>query len=140
MTGPRDLLQALFDALESRDKESAMNCFAADAVLFDPHYPQNEMTGTDAISAGLDWGLKSMEQFGFTIEKDYVSADGRSCAVEVDTDHRLKGGRRLRFPQAFFVESDGDKITALRAYEPYGPNGIMGFMLRLGHRFARRSA
>ena len=137
MTNAKDILQTTFTALEARDKANAMTLFTDDAVLFDPHYPSPEMKGRAAIEKGLDWGLKSMEKFGFTIEKVYMGEDGTSCAVEVDTHHVLKGGKELRFPQAFFVETKGGKITALRAYEPYGPNGFMGFMLRLSHKFAR---
>ena len=81
--------------------------------------------------------MKSMEQFGFTIEASYLSGDGTACAIEVDTNHTLKGGKNLRFPQAFFVVTQDGKISAWRAYEPYGPNGFMGFMLRLSHKFAK---
>ena len=43
----------------------------------------------------------------------------------------LKNGIKLDFPQVFFVEVEDGKITGLRAYEPYGPNGIGGLFLGL---------
>ncbi len=137
MTSPHHLIQSLFTALEDRDEAAANALFTDDAVLFDPHYPTPNMVGRAAIEKGLKWGLNSMDKFGFTIERTFTGEDGTSCAVEVDTHHFLKGGRELRFPQAFFVETRDGKISALRAYEPYGPNGFMGFMLRLSHKFAR---
>ena len=137
MPTPRDALQNLFTAMENRDYATAVATFTDDAVFFDPHYPNPKMEGRAAIEKGLAWGLKSMDKFGFTIEKTYAGEGGTSCAVEIDTHHFLKGGKELRFPQAFFVETVDGKISALRAYEPYGPNGFMGFMLRLSHKFAR---
>lgn len=137
MSTAKDALQSLFTALENRDHSAAMATFTNDAVFFDPHYPNPTMEGRAAIGKGLDWGLKSIEKFGFTIEKTYSGEDGTSCAVEIDTRHFLKGGKELHFAQAFFVETRDGKISALRAYEPYGPNGFMGFMLRLSHRFAK---
>ncbi|WP_299880479.1 nuclear transport factor 2 family protein [uncultured Sulfitobacter sp.] len=137
MSTAKDALQGLFTALEERNHAAAMDCFTDDAVLFDPHYPTPKMEGRAAIAKGLTWGLKSMKQFGFTIEKTYQGENGTSCAVEIDTHHFLSGGQELRFPQAFFVETTDGKISAFRAYEPYGPNGFMGFMLRLSHKFAK---
>lgn len=137
MPTAKDTLQSLFTALEDRDHAAAVACFTDDAVFFDPHYPTPRMEGRAAIDKGLTWGLKSMEKFGFTIEKTYPGEDGTSCGVEIDTHHFLKGSKELHFPQAFFVETTDGKISALRAYEPYGPNGFMGFMLRLSHKFAR---
>ena len=138
MSSPISVLQELFTALEKRDESKALDLFTDDAVFFDPHYPVREMVGREAITKGLAWGMESMEQFGFTIEKSYLSEDGNSGSVEVDTHHFLKGGRELRFPQAFFVEVQDGKISGLRAYEPYGPDGIMGIMLGISHMFAKK--
>ena len=44
-------------------------------------------------------------------------------------DRALKIGKKLDFPQVFVMETDGGKVTALRAYEPYGPNGMGGVFL-----------
>lgn len=137
MTTAQDALQVVFTALQARDLNAAMDCFTDDAVLFDPHYPSPEMKGRAAIEKGLTWGLGSMEKFGFTIKNFFQGEGDTSCAVEVDTHHFLKGGKELRFPQVFIVETTGGKISGLRAYEPYGPNGFMGFMLRLSHKFVR---
>jgi ketosteroid isomerase-like protein len=124
-----DLMDGIFKALGRGDKEAVMAAFAGDAVLFDPHYPQPLLRGTAEIRAGLDWGFKSMRTFGFDIKHYFPGKEGRSGAFEVDTHHVLKIGKKLDFPQVFVVETDGNKVTALRAYEPYGPNGMGGVFL-----------
>jgi len=43
----------------------------------------------------------------------------------------LKVGKKLDFPQIFVIETDGTRVTRLRAYEPYGPNGMGGVFLGL---------
>jgi ketosteroid isomerase-like protein len=139
MTQARDILERTFRALESRDRVAALACFAPDAVLFDPHYPQPRMEGIAEIAEGLDWGLSVMKRFGFRTKHVFGSHDGLSGAFEVDTDHTLNAGQNLKFPQVFVVETRDGLITALRAYEPYGPNGIGGIFLGLA-RLRRRLA
>ena len=131
------ITRTLFAALERRDKPAAMACFAPDARLFDPHYPSPAMHGHAEIEAGLDWGLSVMEKFGFGVVTVFLDGSGRKAAFEIDTSHVLKGGRKLSFPQMFAVEEKNGLIVALRAYEPYGPNGIGGFFLGL-ERLKRR--
>jgi ketosteroid isomerase-like protein len=131
MTTAHELLEATFRALERSDKAAVMALIADDAVFFDPHYPVPEMRGRAAIEKGIDWGIRSMQQFGFTTVRVFSSPDGGSAAFEIDTHHVLKGGMKLNFPQAFFVEAKDGKIIGLRAYEPYGPNGVGGIFLGL---------
>lgn len=126
-----EITDALFRALGRGDKEASVAAFADDAVIFDPHYPKPAMKGVAEIRAGLDWGFGSMKTFGFDIRHYFPGSDGLSGAFEVDTHHVLKIGKKLDFPQVFIVETDGKKVTALRAYEPYGPNGMGGFFLGL---------
>ncbi len=133
MANALELVDELFTHMIERDKDAVLALFTDDAVLVDPHYPKMEMRGRRAIEKGLKWGFASMEQFGFTIVSGYSSEDGASAAVEVDTHHTLKGGQTLEFPQAFFANATAGKLTGLRAYEPYRPNGIGGFFLRLSH-------
>lgn len=127
------LIEELFDVLADRDPATISALFADDAVLFDPHYPQMEMHGRKAIDRGLAWGLSSIEQFGFTIVNSFESDDGTKAMVEVDTHHILKGGKPLDFPQVFAAEALDGKLIAVRAYEPYPPNGLGGFFIKLSH-------
>ncbi len=127
----------MFRALEQRDKAAVVAAFARDAELFDPHYPKPEMRGRDEIEAGIDWGLSVMAQFGFRVVRTLPSADGLSAAFEVDTNHVLKAGQKLSFPQMFVVDIRDGQVIRMRAYEPYGPNGIGGFFLGL-ERLKRR--
>lgn len=120
---------AMFKALIRGDKEGAIAFFADDAVIFDPHYPQPLMRGKAEIRAGLDWGFGSMKTFGFDTKHYFPGKDGLSGVFEVDTHHVLKIGKKLDFPQVFVVETNGKQVTALRAYEPYGPNGLGGVFL-----------
>lgn len=127
----REILEASFEALGRRDVEASLALFADDALLIDPHYPNPHMTGHAAIRQGLEWVMTVMDQLGFRIVSYFGSEDGLSAAVEVETNHVLKGGRKLSFPQAFFIETRNGRIMRLQAYEPYGPNGIGGFFLGL---------
>jgi ketosteroid isomerase-like protein len=129
-------MQSVFDALARRDKAAVLAAFAEDAVLFDPHYPKPEMKGQAEISAGLDWGLSGMKSFGFRIVNFFTSDEGKA-AFEVDTFHVLKIGVKLNFPQVFITEMKDGKFTAMRAYEPYGPNG-MGAVFLGASRLKRR--
>lgn len=131
------LVRRMLSALSEGDKATAMACFAGDAVLFDPHYPTPRMQGRGEIEKGLDWGLSVMERFGFTIVTVFLDETGKKAAFEVDTNHVLKGGRKLSFPQVFIAEERDGLVSALRAYEPYGPNGMGGIFLGL-ERLKRR--
>lgn len=135
MTNPTalELLDDVFADLAARNVAALHARFADDAVLFDPHYPQKEMRGRAAIERGIAWGMGSMQQFGFTVVQGYASDDGAKAIVEVDTHHVLKGGQNLDFPQVFVIETADGLITALRAYEPYRPDGIGGIFVRLSH-------
>lgn len=126
-----ELIDAVFKALGRGDKDAVLAIIADDAVFFDPHYPRPHMAGKELIRQGLDWGFGSMKSFGFDIRHWFPGPDGLSGVVEVDTHHVLKIGKKLDFPQVFVVETNGTQITALRAYEPYGPNGLGGFFLGL---------
>ena len=125
----RDAIDRLFAAVEAKDLPAVLQGITADALLIDPHYPQPTMRGTAAITKGLTWGFGSIEKFGFTIAHYFESADGRSAVVEVDTNHVVKGGMQLHFPQIFVLETDGRLITRMQAYEPYGPHGINALVL-----------
>jgi ketosteroid isomerase-like protein len=131
------LAHALFAALAGRDPAEISGLFTEDCVCVDPHYPEIEMRGRAAFDRGMEWGLGSIEQFGFSIVQAFESDDRMNVAIEVDTHHVLKGGKRLDFPQVFIVEARAGHIASLRAYEPYRPNGIGGFLLRLSHIKAR---
>jgi len=135
----REVMERTFKALHERDRAAVLAVFAPDAVLFDPHYPQPLMTGLSEIGEGIDWGLKGVKRFGFTIVNYFGSPDGTSGCVEVDTNHTLAVGQVLHFPQVFIVETRGGLISRLQAYEPYGPNGIGGAFLGF-ERLKRRLA
>lgn len=128
------LINRAFHALESRDLEGALACFAADAVLIDHHYPYPEMRGLDEIRSGLEWGLAGMESMSFEPTTFFTSEDGHSVVVELATHHVQKGGGKLDFPQIFVVDTRDGLITRMQSYLPYGPNGFGGFMLRMIHR------
>ena len=125
----RALVERTFAAVEAKDLSAALQCFAEDAVLIDPHYPSPVMDGKAAIADGLRWGFKGMKQFGFTIVTYFELADGQKAAIEVATHHILQTGKHLQFPQAFFIDAQDNLITRIQAYEPYGPSGVVGMVL-----------
>jgi len=133
----RALIDRAFTAVEAKDMEATLQCFAEDAVLIDPHYPSPVMDGKAAIADGLRWGFQGMKQFGFSILTYFELADGQKAAIEVATHHVLQTGKHLQFPQAFFIDAQNDLITRMQAYEPYGPSGVVALVLA-GTRAQRR--
>jgi len=138
----RDLLERDLRAVESRDRQAVLDCFAPDGVLIDPHYPQPRMQGHAQIGAGLDWVFAGMASMRFDIVGFFESADGAGAAAEVESHHQLTGGRRIEFTQTFVVQTRDGLITRMQTYLPYGPPGMAGVVLglqRLRHRLSRRS-
>jgi ketosteroid isomerase-like protein len=136
-TSLRFVAEQLLVAITTKDLHSALACFAADAVMIDPHYPTATMRGHAAIADGLMWAFGNVASFGFTIVQYCAAADGGCAAIEVATDHRLRGGMRVRLTQTFVMEASDGKLTRVQAYTPYGPPGIGALALTLT-RMARR--
>lgn len=133
----KSLIDTMFAAVTAKDLDAALACLSDDAVLFDPHYPSPRMEGKEAIADGLRWGFAGITSFGFDIDRYFGSDDGRSAVIEVSTHHVVGKGNRLDFPQVFVVDTDGSHITRLVAFEPYGPHGMAGFGLSIGHLLHR---
>jgi ketosteroid isomerase-like protein len=124
------LVERAFAVVETMDLEAVLALFAEDALLFDPHYPVPRMVGKAAIAEGLRWGFSSMRKMGFPIVNYFEDTAGQRAVVEVATAHVLRTGMKLDFPQVFVIETRGGLISRLQAYEPYGPHGIPGLILR----------
>jgi ketosteroid isomerase-like protein len=134
------IIESMFAGVSAKDVDAAVAPMAEDVELFDPHYPYPDMKGVGEVRAGLEWAFDGMASMGFDIDRWFWSEDGLSATVEVSTHHVLKqGSRHLDFPQVFVIDTDGAKITKMRAYEPYGPGGSVGFGLGIGHRIYRMS-
>jgi ketosteroid isomerase-like protein len=134
----KPIIEAMFAGVEAKDVDAALAPMAADIVLYDPHYPYPDMVGVDQVREGITWAFTQMKSMGFDIERWFLSEDGLSATVEVATHHVLNmGNQHLDFPQVFVIDTDGTKITRMRAYEPYGPHGMTGFGLGIGHRIFR---
>ena len=134
------LLQAALRAVEAKDLSALRGLVADEAVFIDPHYPNARMAGWTAISDGLRWAFATIEAFAFETVIGFDSPDGRHAAVEVDCRYALRGGRRQAFRQVFVADVREGRIVRLQAYEPYGPGGLVGWVLRLtrlGRRFRR---
>jgi ketosteroid isomerase-like protein len=137
-TDIKPIIEAMFAGVEARDLDLATAHFSDDIQLYDPHYPYPNMTGIAEVREGLTWGFAGMKSMGFDIDRWFLSADGLSAVVEVSTHHVLAaGGKHLDFPQVFVIDTDGVKITKMRAYEPHGPGGSVGFGLAIGHTVYR---
>ncbi|MEP6478966.1 MAG: nuclear transport factor 2 family protein [Rhodoglobus sp.] len=132
------IIDAMFAGVSAKDVDAATKPMADDIELFDPHYPYSDMKGLGEVREGLTWAFGGMTSMGFDIDRYFFSDDGLSATVEVSTHHVLAAGNRhLDFPQVFVIDTDGAKITKMRAYEPYGPGGSVGFGLGIGHRIYR---
>lgn len=131
------LIDANLRALEARDLEATLATWTPDIVLYDPHYPTPNMIGKEEAAKGITWALSQIASFGFTIDRYFYSADGTGAAVETRSHHVMRVGKTLDFNQVFTYEFRDGLISKQTAYEPYGPNGVTGFGLRLGHFFHR---
>jgi ketosteroid isomerase-like protein len=118
-----DVVTRLMDAFTVKDLATAVACFAEDAVFFDPHYPQPEMRGREAIAQGFQFSFQILEQPGFAIRQGWETAVNgtRNGALEVDTHHVLADGTELHFPQVFVYEVRNDLVARLQVYAPYPP-------------------
>ena len=126
-----DLLQDALRAVQAKDLPALDALVTDDAVFIDPHYPIRRMAGRGAVARGLGWSFGTIDSFRFRIVQGFQTADGEHAAVEVDCDHTLRGGRHLAFRQVFVADARAGRITRLEAYEPYGPGGLVGWVLRL---------
>jgi len=122
----RAFIERTFADVAAKNLDAVMAVFADDALLYDPHYPQPEMRGKANIRRGLEWGMSSMQKFGFPIRNCWI--DGDKAVIEVDTHHVLQGGMELKFPQIFVIETRDGLITRLQSYVPYLPHGIPGLV------------
>lgn len=125
-----ELLLAVFRAAEAKDVDGVLALLADDAVFIDPHYPRVENRGKAQIRESLQWGIGSLEQMRFHDGRVFTAPDG-SAVIEVDTHHTIKGKNEVRFPQLFAVEARDGLLTSVRAFEPYGPHGILKVILRV---------
>lgn len=131
----------VFATLQAKDLDALMKLFADDAVVIDPHFPARRLNGKAAIEEGFQRAISQMQSFGYTVLNYCESENAKCAAVETATHHVARRGIKLNFPQTFIVEAENGHIKRLQAYEPYGPHGLMGFILflvRLKGRFARK--
>lgn len=125
----RTLIDGLLQAFEARDLDSVMAFFHETAVVIDPHYPIATMTGYNSIRQGFQWAMGNMVKPGFNILQFWSGE--HSGAFEVDTHHVFKGGMEIRFKQVFVFELAHGKLSALRAYAPYPPPGLVSLLLKI---------
>jgi uncharacterized protein (TIGR02246 family) len=117
----RDRIETALKAFENRDAAAAASAYAENGVFVDPHYPEPEYRGREAIREALEWALaNAVERPGFTVRN--VVEEGDACAVEVDTHHVATDGSEREFPQVFVVEGGPDGIARWRTYLPFPPD------------------
>lgn len=120
MPNERDRIRGVLEAFEDKDADTVSDFFAEGGVFIDPHYPEPEYRGREAIREGFEWVFENaLERPGFTIRNFWADED--SCAVEVDTHHATIEGTELDFSQVFVIETEDGLITRWQSYPPYGP-------------------
>ena len=125
----RSLLEQALERMMERDLVGFLALFAEDAVIYDPHYPFPTMVGKAAIEQGLTWAMGTLVKPGFEVREVWMNGD--KGVVEVQTHHVLKGGQEIDFEQVFLFETRDGQITRLRAFVPYRPPGIGGWIARI---------
>ncbi len=136
-------VQAAFAALEAKDLDAFLALLTDDAVLVDPHYPQERMVGKAAITDGMVWMFRTMEALRFEVLDSFASTDETRLAVELVARHIGPGHRAVEIPQLFVIDLEGGRLARIRAYQPYGPSGTIGlflFLVRLMRGVAARLA
>jgi ketosteroid isomerase-like protein len=123
------ILEQALSRMMERDLAGLLAMFAEDAVVYDPHYPCPTMEGQAAIERGLTWALDTLVKPGFEVRQMWM--EGERGALEVKTHHVLKGGQEIDFEQVFLFETRDGLITHLRAFVPYRPPGIGGWIARM---------
>ena len=125
----RSVLEQALERMMERDLVGFLAMFAEDAVIYDPHYPFPTMEGKAAIERGLTWALDTLVKPGFEVRQGWIQ--GERGALEVKTHHVLKGDQEIDFEQVFLFETRDGLITHVRAFVPYRPPGIGGWIARM---------
>ena len=112
-------IENLLNAFSNKDMPTLMASFADDAVFFDPHYPEPQLQGKEAIQQGFEFAFSTIQQPDFNIRHFWANA--HSGAAEVDTHHIFHDGSEVRFPQLFVFEMQDNLLTRFQAYVPYPP-------------------
>jgi ketosteroid isomerase-like protein len=132
------IVRDMFAGVSAKSADATVEHMSDDIELFDPHYPYPDMHGKQQVRDALAWVFDGMASMVFDIDRWFFGEDGTSVTIEVSTHHVLKSGNQhLDFLQVFVFDTDGEKITRMRAYEPYGPGGSVGFGLGIAHRIYR---
>ncbi|QIO21946.1 nuclear transport factor 2 family protein [Haloarcula sp. JP-L23] len=120
-TFTRAHIEDVLRAFETGDVAAAAEFWADDGVFIDPHYPEPEYRGPDAVREALEWALETIvEQPGLTVRHVWEADD--TFAVEVDTHHTMKDGSEADFRQVFVVETEDGEITRWQSYLPFPPS------------------
>jgi ketosteroid isomerase-like protein len=122
-------VSAALTALEAKDLDGFLALLTDDATLVDPHYPVERMVGKEAIADGMRWLFGTMRSLSFEVTDRLSSSDGRRVAVELVARHVAPGNRTLETPQVLVIDIDGERLSHIRAYQPYGPGGSVGLFL-----------
>ena len=125
------LVTGLLAAFKAKDLDATLAYFADDAVFIDPHYPNPQLVGKQAIADGFTWTFATLEKLNFAILNFYTTPDEQNVAVEVATAHVFPGGKAVQFTQTFIVETRNGQVVRLQSYTPYGPNGLGGLFLQI---------
>lgn len=112
-------IETLLSAFTAKDMSTLMAAFADDAIFYDPHYPEPQVQGKEAIQQGFEFAFSMIQQPGFNIR--HFWANDHSGAAEVDTHHVFQDGSEVRFPQLFVFEMQDNLLTRFQAYVPYPP-------------------
>ena len=120
----REQIENVLRAFEEGDTVTAAEFWAKDGVFIDPQYPEPEYSGPDEISNALDWALGNIvEKPSLTVRK--VWEVDETFAIEVRTNHTMKDGSEVDFPQVFVVESEDGLITRWQSYLPFPPPSVV---------------
>lgn len=111
-------IHRIFEAWENKDPETPAEYWAKEGVYIDPHYPEAEYRGPEAVQRALESGLEeSIAQPRLTIQ--HVWEDEDSFVVEVRTHHTLVDDTEVDYQQVFVIETRDGKITRWQSYLPF---------------------
>jgi hypothetical protein len=124
-----DTSLAIRKAIEARDLEAAVDCFAPDAVLYSPFTARLSFTGREQIRLITSVLLEVAKDFHYTSEV----RDGDFAVLRASA---RVGGRDIEFIDHLRLRADGliEEFTVFTRPLPATANGLRVFGSALGRR------
>ena len=107
----RRVAMALDNAIENKDPDAVIACFADDCEI---ELLRHSLVGKAGVKKWFDWLFKNLWQIKFQPVK--IMAEGNTLFEEFIIRARLRSGSEVKSKQAEVLIFENDKIKSLRLY------------------------